>query len=487
MGDQLIDGIWIEGGGTELRSTNPATGELVWLGRTATESQVENAIRAAQEAFDGWRTTPLSRRIDHVRRFAALVDTERDALTRVISLETGKPRWEARTEVASMIAKVDITVQAHRERTGTSERTLDGFRSVVRHRPHGVMGVLGPYNFPGHLPNGHIVPALVAGNVVVFKPSEHTPWTAVEVAKLWERAGLPAGVLNLVVGGKETGAALVGDPDLDGLLFTGSAATGEQMHRRFSERPEAILALEMGGNNPLVIDEVDDISGAVYLIVQSAYITAGQRCTCARRLFVPRSPYGARLVERLTRVLGSLRVGAPDDPEEPFMGPVISELAADELLDAQRRLLDLGGTPLVVMRKLREGTGLLSPGLIDVTGIRHLPDEEHFGPVLQLSFYDDFQDAITQANATRFGLAAGLVSDCAEKWKSFLDEIVAGVVNWNRPLTGASSAAPFGGVGVSGNNRPSAYYAADYCAYPVASLEQERVACPATLPPGITL
>lgn len=487
MGELFIDGMWVDGGGPELSSIDPATGKSVWTGNAATGTEVDRAVSAARKAFGDWRSTSLGARIEHVRRFAMLVDAERDALARVISRETGKPTWEALTEVASMIGKGDITIDAYRKRTGMSERELNGFRSIVRHQPHGVMGVLGPYNFPGHLPNGHIVPALVAGNTVVFKPSEHTPSTAIEAMKLWERTGLPDGVLNLVVGGKDTGAALVNHPQLDGLLFTGSAAAGHQMHRRFAERPETILALEMGGNNPLVVDEVDDLAAAVYVVIQSSYITAGQRCTCARRLLVPRGPFGTRMVDRLAEAAQALRVGAFDDPDEPFMGPVISEPAADQLLDAQSRLVDLGGKPVVEMRKLRAGTGLVSPALIDVTGVPNLPDEEHFGPLLQLMYYDDFAEAIDVANATRFGLAAGLISEDPDKWKTFLGRIRAGIANWNRPLTGASSAAPFGGVGASGNHRPSAYYAADYCAYPVASLEQENVTLPETLLPGLTL
>ncbi len=487
MGELFIDGAWVRGGGPELASIDPATGESVWEGREANEAQVDDAVMAARGAFAAWRDVPLKKRIETVRRFAALVEAHRDRLARMISTETGKPTWEALTEVASMIGKVEITILAHGERTGTRTREMDGFRSVVRHKPHGVMGVLGPYNFPGHLPNGHIVPALVAGNTVVLKPSEHATATALEVTKLWEQAGLPAGVLNLVVGARDTGATLVSHPQLDGLLFTGSAAAGAQMHRIYADRPETILALEMGGNNPLVVDQVDDLVAAVYLVVQSAYVTAGQRCTCARRLFVPRGSFGARIVDRLTKAVQALRVGRFDDPEEPFMGPVISEAAADQLLDAQSRLIDLGGKALAEMRKLRQGTGFVSPALIDVTEAHGLPDEEHFGPLLQLQYYDDFAQALELANATRFGLAAGLVSADPSKWQSFLGGVRAGVVNWNRPLTGASSAAPFGGLGASGNHRPSAYYAADYCAYPVASLEQESITLPETLPPGMVL
>ena len=487
MGDQLIGGAWVDGGGPPLTSIDPATGAGVWQGREASQAQVDDAVNAARGSFQAWRGVPLENRISTLRRFASLVEEHREGLARIISLETGKPTWEALTEVKSMIGKVEITIVAYGERTGTRERQMDGFRSVVRHQAHGVLGVLGPYNFPGHLPNGHIVPALLAGNTVVLKPSEHAPATAIEVVKLWEQAGLPAGVLNLVVGARTTGAALVSHPQLDGLLFTGSAAAGAYMHRIYADRPETILALEMGGNNPLVVDEVDDVVAAVYLVLQSAYVTAGQRCTCARRLFVPRGSFGRRMIGRLTEAVRALRVGRFDDPAEPFMGPVISEAAAHELLGAQARMVRLGGTPLVQMRSLRKGTGLLSPGLIDVTEAHGVPDEEHFGPLLQLEYYDDFAQAVDRANATRFGLAAGLISEDPDKWQAFLDRIRAGVINWNRPLTGASSAAPFGGVGSSGNHRPSAYYAADYCAYPVASLEQSSVMLPEELPPGMVL
>jgi succinylglutamic semialdehyde dehydrogenase len=444
-------------------------------------------VVAARDAFARWSRVPFEQRVKHLRQFGVLVDAHRDELARVISLETGKPTWEALTEVASMVSKVEIAIQAYLERTGTVERDLGAVRSIVRHRPHGVLAVLGPYNFPGHLPNGHIVPALLAGNTVAFKPSEHTPWCGVEVMRLWEQAGLPRGAVNLIQGAKETGVALVEHSQIDGLLFTGSAAAGHTLHRNFAGRPKTILALEMGGNNPLVVDAITNVDAAIYTILQSSYVTAGQRCTCARRLFVPRGASGRTLVDRLLDAIGKLRVGPFDDAHPPFMGPVISEDAADALLAAQARIVSLGGRPLAQMRKLKEGTGLLSPALIDVTGVQNLPDEEHFGPLLQLIYYDEFDEALQGANATRFGLAAGLIGGNRARWEAFVRVIRAGVVNWNRPLTGASSAAPFGGVGASGNHRPSAYYAADYCAHPVASLEQEALALPETLPPGMTL
>ena len=404
----------------------------------------------------------------------------------MIGLETGKPLWESRTEVAAMMGKIAISVRAYDERTG--ERASDGpaGHAVLRHRPHGVVAVFGPYNFPGHLPNGHIVPALLAGNTVVFKPSEQAPGVAEMTLRIWQEAGLPDGVINLVQGARDTGVALASHSDIDGLFFTGSSGTGHSLHRQFGGQPEKILALEMGGNNPLIVDGVSDLDGAVHNTVLSAYLSAGQRCTCARRLLLPRGAEGDRFLDRLIEVAGKIKVGRFDADPQPFMGSLVSVTAADGLLQAQERLLKGGGRSLLEMRRLEEGTGLLSPGIIDITDMAERPDEEYFGPLLSVIRYDDFDQALEIANATRYGLSAGLLSDDRAKYERLLEEARAGIVNWNRPITGASSAAPFGGIGASGNHRPSAYYAADYCAWPMASVEAEKSTLPDSLSPGLS-
>ncbi|MGL5285779.1 MAG: succinylglutamate-semialdehyde dehydrogenase, partial [Aeromonas sp.] len=399
--------------------------------------------------------------------------------------ETGKPLWETRTEVAAMQGKIAISIKAHSERTGTVENPMPGAKAYVRHKPHGVVAVFGPYNFPGHLPNGHIVPALIAGNTVVFKPSELTPMVAEETLKIWLEAGLPAGVINLVQGEVETGKALAGHPGIDGLFFTGSSRTGHLLHEQFAGQPGKILALEMGGNNPLIVKDVSDIDGAVHAIIQSAFVTSGQRCTCSRRLFIERGSVGDALLERLREVVSHISVGFYDATVQPFMGAMISEKAALGMVEAQAKLKALGGEVLLELKHLTPGTGFVSPGMIDVTAVAALPDEEHFGPLLQVIRFADFDAAIDLANATRYGLSAGLLGDSEADWQHFFKRIRAGIVNWNKPLTGASSAAPFGGIGASGNHRASAYYAADYCAYPVASVEESKASMPEQLSPGL--
>ncbi|MFG0380432.1 succinylglutamate-semialdehyde dehydrogenase [Pseudomonas sp. zbq_18] len=487
MTTHYIAGSWQAGQGEAFDSLNPVSQEAVWSGLGASAAQVEQAVAAARAAFPAWARRSLDERIAVLEQFAATLKAHSDELARTIGEETGKPLWESATEVTSMVNKVAISIQSYRERTGEKSGPLADATAVLRHKPHGVVAVFGPYNFPGHLPNGHIVPALLAGNAVVFKPSELTPKVAELTVKCWIEAGLPAGVLNLVQGARETGVALAGSAGIDGLFFTGSSRTGNLLHSQFAGRPDKILALEMGGNNPLVVDEVKDLDAAVYTIIQSAFISAGQRCTCARRLLVPVGAWGDALLARLVAVASTIKVGAFDEQPAPFMGSVISLQAAEHLLKAQQHLLEKGAEVLLQMIQPVPNAALLTPGIVDVTQVAERVDEEFFGPLLQVIRYDGFDAAIAEANNTQYGLAAGLLSDSAERYQQFLIESRAGIVNWNKQLTGAASSAPFGGVGASGNHRASAYYAADYCAYPVASLESETLSLPATLTPGVSL
>lgn len=486
-GNMFINGQWLPAQGQAFEKKDPVSHALVWSGHEATVTDVQSACRSARQAFPAWARLPIAERIKTIEKFAALLTEHKQQLAETISQETGKPLWESLTEVQSMVGKVTISIRAYHERTGEHSQDMAGGRASLRHRPHGVLAVFGPYNFPGHLPNGHIVPALIAGNAVVFKPSELTPRTAEETVKLWQQAGLPNGVLNLVQGGRSTGEALANAVDIDGLLFTGSANTGYHLHQQFSGRPDKILALEMGGNNALIIDEIEHLDAVVHLAIQSAFISAGQRCTCARRILVKEGAIGDAFVARFVEVAKQLKVGAWNSEPAPFMGGVISSHAADQLMQAQQQLIDLGAKPLLAMTRPNPDNALLTAGILDVTDVTDIPDEEYFGPLTKIYRYSDFDEALELANQTRFGLAVGLVSPNKADFERLVLEARAGIVNWNKPLTGASSAAPFGGVGASGNHRASAFYAADYCAWPMASLEEDHVSLPATLSPGIQL
>jgi len=481
----FINGKWIPGSGKEFSSTDPATNKLIWTGNEAKANEVGDAVNAAQLAFKSWSQTTLKERENILLQMAKILTEHKEDLAELISKETGKPLWESSGEVGAMIAKTPLTLEAYAKRTSQVSKDASGKTLNTRFKPHGVVAIFGPFNFPGHLPNGHIVPALLAGNTVVLKPSELTPAIAQRIMELWQETSIPNGVINLVQGGRSTGEALVNNDHINGLFFTGSAQTGKIIHKALAEKPQIILALEMGGNNPLIVTEASDLKAASYLTMQSAYLTAGQRCTCARRLIVPEGNQGDEFIKQLVSDVKGIQVGHYQDKPEPFIGSVITKQSALNILKAQEGLIKSGGKPLIKIELIKKDTGLLSPGIIDVTAIKNREDKEIFGPLIQLIRVKDFDAAIAEANNTAFGLSAGLICDNKKLYEKFYDQIRAGIVNWNNQLTGSSSEAPFGGVGISGNHRPSAYFAVDFCSYAVASMESEQLKMPTKKVPGL--
>lgn len=454
-----------------LTSHEPATGALLWQGESG---DVDDIVARARTGWPRWAAQPVAFRIETLRRFVNVVRAHEEELADLIARETGKPLWDARTEVTAVMAKIDTSVAAYSERTG--QRRLEanlGARQSVRHKPHGVMAVLGPYNFPAHLPNGHIIPALLAGNAVIFKPSEKTPAVGEMLVRFYHEAGVPTDAVQLLLGGAEEGKALAAHADVAGILFTGSAQTGIAINRQFATQPGKILALEMGGNNPLVVWDTPEIGAAAALVIQSAFLSSGQRCTAASRLIV-RDAMADALIAEVKKLADRLIVDHPHADPQPYMGPVIDNPTADGLTESFLYLMSHGGRPIKHMVRPQKGLPFLTPAIIDVTAMKERPDVELFGPLLQIVRVPDFETAIAEANSSRYGLSASLVGGSPEQYAQFWGNVRAGVINWNRPTNGASGTAPFGGVGVSGNHRPSAYYAADYCAYPVASAEIEQ-------------
>ncbi|MGQ0531641.1 MAG: succinylglutamate-semialdehyde dehydrogenase [Caulobacteraceae bacterium] len=467
-----IGGAWRQGCGESFASHDPATGDKVWEGRAADSDDIAEAMAAARLAFPAWSRRPVEERIAIVRAFGKAIEKRSDEIARTISREMGKTLWDAKGEVQAMIGKIEISIRAQAERAGAREEKAAFGAMSLSHHAHGVLAVFGPFNFPGHLPNGHIVPALLAGNCVLFKPSELTPGVGALLVEAWQEAGLPDGVLNLLQGARETGAELLDSHGLNGVLFTGSAQTGALIHKKFAGRPDVILALELGGNNPLIVWPPVDAKAAANLIAHSAFATSGQRCSCARRLIVPQGAAGDAIIAALAELTPQIAVGPATQTPEPFIGPLVNAHAAERAVKFEQGLTALGARPIVPIK--RDGA-FVHPGVIDVTGLTP-PDEELFGPILQVYRAPDFDHALDLANGTRFGLAGGLISDDATLWARVKNEMRAGVLNWNRPTTGASGAMPFGGPGLSGSLRPSAYYAADYVAYPVATQLAEKAA-----------
>ena len=486
MMTNYINNRWVAGEGIFFTSVDPAYGKILWEGASASDVQVQQAVTAAHRALPVWCGLSLDERIIYLKKFRDVVGKNQQELTHAISAEVGKPLWESSTETKSVVDKLDLALISYDHRTGVREKDIVGGKVVTCHKPHGVVAILGPFNFPAHIPNGQIIPALLAGNTIIFKPSEYTPHVAHVFMRCWEQVGLPAGVLNMVQGGSDVGQCVI-EQSINAVFFTGSYATGKHIHEYFGAKPEVLVALEMGGNNPLTAWNVKDAEAAAYTIIQSAFLTAGQRCTCARRLILPQGQAGDLIVDSLLALMNNIIVGAFNAIPEPFMGPVINVAAAQHMLHIQKTLLEAGAQTLQPITSVKEGTAWLRPGLLDVTAISESKDEEYFGPLLQVIRVNTFEEAILEANNTNYGLSAGLISDSEALFKQYCAEVRAGVINWNRQTTGASGDAPFGGVGHSGNHRPAAYYAADFCAYPVVSVCSSTLALPSTLTPGITL
>ncbi len=387
-------------------SYEPATGEELWRGRV---SDIDTAVKTARRAFPAWAAQPLSTRMELMRRFANEVRKDFEKLADTISRETGKPLWEANAEVENVINKVELSIRAYADRT--AQRKLDSAiqgMMAVRHKPHGVMAVLGPYNMPAHLPNAHIVPALIAGNTVVFKPSEKAPATGELLARCFNRAGISAAVIQCVFGGPEQGQELVRHESVNGVLFTGSANSGVAIARKLAARPDKLLTLEMGGNNPIVMWDTPKITDAAALIVQSAFASAGQRCTAARRLIIKESMYDPIMAE-VKSLADRIIFGAPFDEPAPFMGPMIDNFAADGLTDSFFYLLSNGGKAIKHLVRPDEKKPFLSPAIIDMTAMKDRPDVELFGPILQVIRVNDLDQAISEANNT--ALRSGCLDD----------------------------------------------------------------------------
>jgi succinylglutamic semialdehyde dehydrogenase len=517
----LIAGNWVsleQSGPGLIESRQPARpGDTVWSGVPRAD-HVDRAVAAANEALPVWSRWSRERRFLVLKRLRALFVERSEQIAQLIADETGKALWDARQEAGALAGKIDITLDdsAHGplRRVSGFEVDLGGTR-VGRcwFRPHGVMAVIAPFNFPAHLPNGHIVPALAMGNTVVLKPSDKTPAVGQLIGELFQDAleaeAAPQGVINVIQGGGDIAGALTRHRDIDGILFTGSWPVGRRILEANLDNPGRIVALEMGGNNAAVVMDDADIRQAIIECVRSGFITTGQRCTCTRRIIVHEA-IAERFISAVAKAASTLIVGDPRSEHPVFMGPIISERQREAVLEFQSRAARAGGEVIVPAAKIDSPSGgdprgwYITPGVMRIdrfsaddhsdqsAGESFDPavhdagcDLEVFGPLLRISVVRSLDDAIDQANATRFGLAASIFSRDPAVVDQFLHEARAGCINVNTGTAGASSRLPFGGLGRSGNHRPAGSFSLDYCAYPVAGMVENGDA--AQIPPGMRI
>jgi succinylglutamic semialdehyde dehydrogenase len=443
---------------------------------------VGEAVRRARAAFPAWRDAGFQARAATIRHFRNSAGQRREELAELIAREVGKAIWEARGEADLLPAKVDATLTEGMRFTESMRAAANAWASF---HPRGVLAVLGPFNFPAHLPNSHIIPALATGNAIVFKPSEMAPAVGDWMARIWRDAGLPRGVLEIVQGRAETGRHLALHPDVDGILFTGSYAVGRCLEEETLDQPGKILALEMGGKNAMIVLGDADLDLAVSEAAISICATTGQRCSSLSRIFVEASRM-EEFAERLSRVLAGVRIGPPLEPGV-FMGPLISRSAFEKVMRYRGQAAAAGGE-----RIFRGGIDRLAPYI--APSLVRFPNAEQthpyqrdeiFGPEAALYPIAGLDDGIAAVNDADYGLTASVMSRDRSRFEHCIGRIRTGLLNWNKGTIGASGRLPFGGAGQSGNDRPAGILSAVYCTFPQAHVENQGGFDPETLPPGM--
>ncbi len=461
---------------TIFRSQSPIDGRVVWEGRQSSVAEISEVMRRADVARRIWRAASVDDRADIARRYAKYLESHQAEIARLLSIEVGKLEGDARGEVQSSIAKVENTIRSLEQRRSTTREDSGDVSRVVRYRPLGVVLVLGPFNFPLHLPGAQIIPALIAGNTVVFKPSEQATAVGQWMRDAWLAAGLPQDVLQMIVGGADVAKAAVDCPEVGGVFLTGSRRAGLSLRQQLVARYDVLLAMELGGNNPIVIDNAVDENVAAAIVSHSAFVSSGQRCSCARRAIVVAGPNQQNQIDAIVERTMLLRIGMPGDTPVPQLGPLISLAAADHLMQTFEDFIALGCKMLLAPQRDARYAMLISPGIVDASRLsldayRTIGDHEWFGPLLVIRRVASFDAAIESATATSYGLTAALIGGDELMFERFAVEVGAGVVNWNRGTTGAAGVQPFGGLGNSGNHRPAGFFAIDSCSDPVASIE----------------
>lgn len=459
LGD-FISGQFVAPDGRPLRSTNPSRDSETVFETACSTDRIAMAASAAAEASRDWASLSRQERFDSLADLRESLRSRSRELADAIVLETGKLRTEATGEVNALLGRFDLVKAA--VDTDLREGGVEGFPGEqLRYHALGVVGVIGPFNYPLHLCHAHAVPALLMGNAVVVKGSEVTPLCAQVYAQAVMDAGLPPGVFNIVQGDGESGAALANNEHVRGLCFTGSYAVGRKISEQALERPELLVALEMGGKNTVVVAEDADLRQAAHEIVVGGYLTTGQRCTCTDRVLVHQSRC-EELLSVLAPMVESLHFGDPESPQS-FAGPMATASGRDALETALAAAENAGADARVAGGRLPGGSfakaslHVLPSGMHDVHGYT---DHELFGPNVGIESFADDDEAIAVLRASEFGLANSVFTFSNARFERFYRETNSGILNRNRSTNQASPRLPFGGLGKSGNYRPAGAHAA---------------------------
>ncbi|MBP9674470.1 MAG: aldehyde dehydrogenase family protein [Bacteriovoracaceae bacterium] len=439
---------------------------------------VDKVMHSAETGFNLWKKTPLSTRISYLKKYQERVSQRREEVALAIALETGKPLWEAHTEVNSVIAKIDITISDSLELIADKkyEKILPETNGLVHYKPLGISLIIGPFNFPCHLANGQILSALIAGNSIIYKPSEKTIYSAQLLIECFHQAEFPLGVINFINGGGDIVSDFLKEKSVRGVFFTGSKEVGEKILEKTYKDFSKLVALEMGGKNTTIIHADALTEPCLYELLKSCFLTTGQRCTATSKVAI-HSSLKNEFIEKFHALAKKIIIDHPTQFDiEPFMGPLIDHKSMDNYLLYMGMAKREGAEEIMRGKHLeKKFEGYYVSPSIHVMEKRENKStflaSEIFGPNCTFIPYNDIEEAIQIANMGEYGLAGSVFTKDESIYQKCLENIDVGLLNWNRSTVGASAKLPFGGVKSSGNYRPAGSFMISSCAYPVASLQ----------------
>ncbi|PZW55256.1 succinate-semialdehyde dehydrogenase/glutarate-semialdehyde dehydrogenase [Pseudomonas sp. URMO17WK12:I6] len=457
-----INGQWVDADdGSRFAVTNPADGEVIVQISSLGQAETARAIAAAQAALPAWRGKTAKERSKVLRTWFELIMAHQEDLARLLSWEQGKPLAESRGEIAYGASFIEwFAEEAKRVYGDVIPHDKQGRRLVVIKQAIGVVAAITPWNFPNAMITRKVGPALAAGCTVVLKPASETPLSALALAELGERAGIPAGVLNVVTGtrSREIGAELTGNPAVQKLSFTGSTGIGKLLMAQCAQTIKKV-SLELGGNAPFIVFEDADLDAAVEGAIGSKFRNSGQTCVCTNRLLVQNSVYD-EFARRLVLAVNTLKV-ARAETEGAQQGPLINAKAVAKVEEHINDALAQGATLLAGGKPHALGGNFFEPTVLgDVTPVMLVARDETFGPLAPLFRFDTEAEAIAMANDTEFGLASYVYTrDLGRAWR-VSEALEYGMVGVNEGLI-STEVAPFGGIKQSGLGREGSKYGID--------------------------
>lgn len=440
--------------------------DKIWTAISSPTPDIDRAFEKGKASQLPWAKLSFSKRREKLLPLKKIIQKKEKELAEIVSRETGKPLWESQMEVKALLGKVDFTLNEGLKRI--KEQKIAPAGGYLRYRSRGLLVVIGPFNFPLHLPFGQILPALVAGNTVLFKPSEKTPASGQKLAECFHKLNLPKGLFQMIQGGANISQKLCAHKKGDGVLFTGSFEVGQKIKEKLLLDHNKILVLEMGGYNSTLIWDYKKPKRVLSETLKGCFLTAGQRCSSTSQIIVHK-----KIAKKFIKdfVSSTQKISVDYWNKNPFMGSLIDKFAVQRFFKFQKEIENKKGAILLEGKKLKDKKGYyVRPGIYKMKFNKNssFGKTETFTPQVVVYETEDLEEALEMIHHSEYGLSLSVFSESKKVKEEIFHRAKTGLINYNLSSVGASGYLPFGGLGKSGNDRPGGSFAIDSCVTPVA-------------------